>query len=266
VIPPKREPQETARDTERPPDPSEDAPTIVPPPFWESPSLPDLANLGDVARRHLKGLLEALVFVSDKPLKTGELAKAASAPGREVRGLLEELRTEYSEHGIQLDEVAGGWIFRTSAQYAPFVRDLTKRKPVKLSRAQLETLAILAYRQPITRPEIDDIRGVDSGATLKLLLERNMVRILGKKDEPGRPHLYGTTTEFLEFFQLKSLKDLPALREFTELNEDSRRLVEQELGEELDARQPEPAPEETQTADTAEDRDTLPPGEPFQEP
>ena len=116
-----------------------------------------------------------------------------------------------------LDEVAGGWLFRTNAQYAPFVRELAGGSPVRLTRAQIETLAIMAYRQPITRPEIDDIRGVDSGATLKLLLERDLVRILGKKDEPGRPLLYGTTTQFLEFFGLKSLKDLPTLREFTEL-------------------------------------------------
>src|SRR5208282_6175920 len=98
-----------------------------------------------------------------------------------------------------------------------------------------ETLAIAAYRQPITRPEIDDIRGVDSGATLKLLLERDLLRILGKKDEPGRPILYGTTSQFLEFFGLKSLKDLPTLKEFTELSEDSRRTVEKELGETLEA-------------------------------
>jgi segregation and condensation protein B len=200
-------------------------------------ALPEEA--GDVARTHLKGLLESLVFVSDKPIKSGELARAASAPVKQVRELLAELRGEYTSRGIQLEEIAGGWIFRTNPAYAPFVRDLTKHKPVRLTRAQVETLAILAYRQPITRPEVDEIRGVDCGATLKLLLERDLVRILGKKDEPGRPLLYGTTHAFLEFFGLKSLKDLPTLREFTELNEDSRRVVEQELGEVLDARQPE---------------------------
>ena len=142
-----------------------------------------------------------------------------------------------------LDEVAGGWLFRTSVQFAPFVRELTAGRPVRLSRAQVETLAIVAYRQPITRPEIDDIRGVDSGATLKLLLERDLVRILGKKDEPGRPILYGTTTQFLEFFGLKSLKDLPTLREFTELSDESRRVAEAELGD-VDARRPARPPPE----------------------
>jgi segregation and condensation protein B len=199
------------------------------------------APTSDVTRSHLKGLLEALIFASDHPQKANDLAKAASANVKEVRDLLDDLKTEYRPRGIQLDEVAGGWIFRTSSAYAPFVRDLTKQKPVRLSRAQVETLAILAYRQPVTRPEIDDIRGVDSGPVLKVLLERDLVRILGKKDEPGRPMIYGTTTTFLEFFGLKSLKDLPTLREFTELNEDSRRVAEKELGEVLDEKQPEVA-------------------------
>ena len=208
----------------------------------------------EVTKAHLKGLLEALIFASDHPQKPNELAKAASSNVKEVRELLEALKVEYQPRGIQLDEVAGGWIFRTSAAYAPFVRDLTKQKPVRLTRAQLETLAILAYRQPVTRPEIDDIRGVDSGPVLKLLLERDLVRILGKKDEPGRPMIYGTTTAFLEFFGLKSLKDLPTLREFTELSEDSRRVAERELGEVLDAKQPEPegVPPELVNADAGE--------------
>ncbi len=184
-----------------------------------------------VARAHLKGLLEAIVFVADAPMKTGEIARAASAPVQEVRPLLGELRAEYSLRGVHLDEVAGGWLFRTAAVYAPFVRDVTGKKPVRLSRAQVETLAIVAYRQPITRPEVDEIRGVDCGPVLKLLLERDLVRILGKKDEPGRPILYGTTAEFLELFGLKSLKDLPTLKEFTDLSDDSRRVYEDETGE-----------------------------------
>jgi segregation and condensation protein B len=178
---------------------------------------------------HLRGLVEALIFASDKPVTAGELARLASASVRDVKGLLTDLKQTYADRGIVLGEVAGGWLFRTNVQYAPFVRELTSERPVRLTRAQVETLAIAAYRQPITRPEIDDIRGVDSGATLKLLLERDLVRILGKKDEPGRPLLYGTTTHFLEFFGLKSLRDLPTLREFTELSDDSRRVAEAEL-------------------------------------
>jgi segregation and condensation protein B len=187
----------------------------------------------ELSRAHLRGLVEALIFASDKPLKAAELARLASAPVKQVREVLGELKATYAGRGVVLDEVAGGWLFRTSVEYAPFVRELASEKPVRLTRAQVETLAIVAYRQPITRPEVDDIRGVDSGATLKLLLERDLVRILGKKDEPGRPILYGTTHQFLEFFGLKSLKDLPTLKEFTELSDESRRVAEVELGEVL---------------------------------
>jgi segregation and condensation protein B len=187
----------------------------------------------ELSHAHLRGLLEALVFVSDKPVTSNELARVASAPLKQVKEVMGELKQGYARRGIELDEVAGGWLFRTNVQFAPFVRELTSERPVRLSRAQIETLAIVAYRQPVTRPEIDDIRGVDSGATLKLLLERDLLRILGKKDEPGRPLLYGTTSQFLEFFGLKSLKELPTLREFTELSEESRQAAEAELSEVL---------------------------------
>ncbi|WP_437969931.1 SMC-Scp complex subunit ScpB [Sorangium sp. So ce260] len=189
-------------------------------------------GLSAVARKHLKGVLEALIFVAERPVPARELARSANAEHRVVRELLAELVAEYDGRGFRLDEIAGGYVFRTSPAFAPFVREVTDQKPVKMSRAQTETLAIVAYRQPITRPEIDEIRGVDSGAALKSLLERDLVRILGKKDEPGRPMLYGTTAQFLEFFGLKALGELPTLREFTELTEESRRAYERELGEE----------------------------------
>ncbi|WP_437679862.1 SMC-Scp complex subunit ScpB [Sorangium sp. So ce131] len=188
--------------------------------------------LSAVARKHLKGVLEALIFASERPVPARELARSANAEHRVVRELLAELVAEYDGRGFRLDEVAGGYVFRTSPAFAPFVREVTDQKPIKMSRAQTETLAIVAYRQPITRPEIDEVRGVDSGAALKSLLERDLVRILGKKDEPGRPMLYGTTAQFLEFFGLKALGELPTLREFTELTEESRRAYERELGEE----------------------------------
>ena len=216
----------------------------------------------DLSRAHLRGLLEALVFASDKPMKAGELARLASAPVKQVRELLKELEGAYVGRGIVLGEIAGGWLFRTSVEYAPFVREMSSEKPVRLTRAQVETLAIAAYRQPITRPEIDDIRGVDSGATLKLLLERDLVRILGKKDEPGRPILYGTTNQFLEFFGLKSLKDLPTLKEFTELSDESRRVAEAELGDVLpDAPPPSPA-EPGDTLTPPPEHDTIAPPAP----
>jgi segregation and condensation protein B len=193
---------------------------------------PGTVPAGDVSRAHLKGLIEALVFVSDHPLSINDIAKAAGRADKKlVRALADELKIDYSRRGIQLEEVAGGLVFRTNAAYGPFIREAVARRPVRMTRAQLETLAIIAYRQPITRPEVDEVRGVDSGPVLKMLLERDLVKILGKKDEPGRPLLYGTTPAFLEFFGLRSLKDLPSLREFTELSDDSRRVYDREMAE-----------------------------------
>jgi segregation and condensation protein B len=228
-------------------------------------ALPDSIDrvLPGASKKHLQGLVEALIFASDHPITPKELARAATAQTKEVKEVLEQLKLDYDGRGIQLEEVAGGWIFRTNPVFAPFVRDLTGQKPVKLTRAQIETLAILAYRQPITRPEIDEIRGVDSGPVLKLLLERDLVRILGKKDEPGRPLLYGTTSYFLEFFGLKSVKDLPTLREFTELTEDSKRVVEKELGETLETTQNAAFEADQEAASHKPDdtvRDTIAPG------
>ena len=200
----------------------------------EPDSEADARAEGEITELHLRGLIEALVFASDQPVRPGELARRAQAPAKEIKRILGDLRAFYMGRGIQLDEVGGAFVFRTNPVYAPFVRELTGQKPVKLTRTQVETLSILAYRQPITRPEIDDIRGVDSGPVLKMLLERDLIKILGKKDEPGRPILYGTTAQFLEFFGIPSLKDLPTLREFTELNDDSKRVVERELGESYD--------------------------------
>ena len=220
-----------------------------------APDEAEIEQARALSRAHLTGLVEALIFASDKPIKDREVARLASAPVKQVREVLAELRAVYAERGVVLSEIAGGWLFRTAAQFAPFVRELSAERPVRLTRAQVETLAIVAYRQPVTRPEIDDIRGVDSGATLKLLLERDLVRILGKKDEPGRPLLYGTTTQFLEFFGLKSLKDLPTLKEFTELSDESRRIAESELGEVL----PEAAADTVETKATNTDTISAPP-------
>jgi segregation and condensation protein B len=194
----------------------------------ESP--PDEASVDDTGA-FLKGLIEAVLFVADHPLELKDVARAARTDKKRAQELLAELVLDTKQRGIRVEEVSGGWIFRTNPQYAAHVRNFLQQRPVRLSRAQLETLAIIAYRQPVTRPEIDEIRGVDSGPVLKGLLERDLVRIIGKKDEPGRPMLYGTTATFLEVFSLKSLRDLPTLREFTELTDESRDAFERETGE-----------------------------------
>ncbi len=174
----------------------------------------------------LPSILESLLLVADRPLTSVEMATLVGEPHQQrVEEALQSIAAGLEPRGIQLHPVAGGWQLRTNPLNAPWVQKLISAKPVRLTRAQLETLAIIGYRQPITRPEIDEIRGVDSGGTLKTLLDRALVRILGKKEEAGRPLLYGTTKEFLGFFNLRDLRDLPTLREFHELTEEHQAQV-----------------------------------------
>src|SRR5439155_20962489 len=136
----------------------------------------------------------------------------------EVVTALEALAQRYERHGggLRLVQVAGGWQLRTPAEHAPWVRRLLRERPARLSRPMLETVAIIAYRQPCTRIEIEAIRGVEAEAVLSTLLERRLVRVVGRKEAPGRPLLYGTTREFLEVFGLPDLSALPTLRELGE--------------------------------------------------
>jgi segregation and condensation protein B len=168
----------------------------------------------------LESVLESLLFASDRPLTATELKRlVGERDTSKVTAALEALRTRRSDEqsGIQVASVAGGWQLRTHTDNAAWVSRLITGRPQRLTRAMLETLSIVAYRQPITRPEIDDIRGVDCGPVLKTLLDRNLVRMIGKKEEVGRPILYGTTPEFLRVFSLGDLSELPTLREFHEL-------------------------------------------------
>jgi segregation and condensation protein B len=178
----------------------------------------------------VRTIVEALLFLAEKPLTPEEVRQATGVDVERVGTAFDALSGQYREgvSGIVLHEVAGGWQLRTSPDVGEHARRFLKVKPQRLTRAALETLAIVAYRQPVTRPEIEEIRGVDCGAVVKALLERKLVKILGKKEEPGRPMLYGTTKEFLEFFALKDLASLPTLREFHELSEEHRDIVEKE--------------------------------------
>ena len=171
----------------------------------------------DTAGR-LESIVESLIFASDKPLGMGELKRLLNErDAKKITAALEAVKARFADRGIQLLGVAGGWQFRTNPENGAWVSKLMVGRPARLSRAMLETLAIVAYRQPITRPEIDEIRGVDCGPVLKTLLERGMIRMIGTKEEVGRPILYGTTPEFLRTFSLRDLTELPTLREFHEL-------------------------------------------------
>lgn len=186
--------------------------------------LPAAAAAMDAAQ--LAQLIEALIFATDKPLTVQRIRQLTRvADVNRITAALAKIAVDYADRGIVLSSVSGGYQFRTRSQFSSWVQQLIAGRPVRLSRAQLEALAIIAYRQPITRPEIDEIRGVDSGGTLKVLLDRQLIRSLGKKEEVGRPVLYGTTKEFLDFFSLGDLRELPTLREYSELTDESRSVM-----------------------------------------
>jgi len=172
-------------------------------------------------------VLEAMFFAAEKPLDLRALEETTQFPREVLQAALTELQATYApgSGGVALVDLGGRWQLRTEPQVGAYVRRMLQVKPLRLTRAALETLSIIAYRQPITRPEMEDLRGVDCGAVTKALLERKLIRILGKKDEPGRPLLFGTTKEFLELFNLRDLTQLPTLREFQELSEESRKIV-----------------------------------------
>lgn len=168
----------------------------------------------------LKSIVESLIFISEDPMSLDRLCGILQEYEREdIRVCLRQLQAEYDnpERGVFIAEVSKGFQFRTREENRDFVRRLVKTKSSRFSQSALETLAIIAYRQPITRAEIEYLRGVDSGGVIKTLLEKKLIKILGKKDIPGRPLIYGTTRNFLEIFSLKDLKSLPTLREIEDL-------------------------------------------------
>jgi segregation and condensation protein B len=184
----------------------------------------------------LEPLIEALLLASDKPLSVSDIKRlSGETDSRLINQAVEALIERRRGGGIQIMAVAGAYSLRTNPRFADWVSKLVSGKPVRLSRATLETLAIVAYRQPITRPEVDDIRGVDCGPVLRTLLDRNLVRIIGVKEEVGRPMLYGTTSEFLRIFSLKDLTQLPTLRQFHELSIEHQTKVDESHPAAVDA-------------------------------
>ena len=199
----------------------------------------------------LKAILESLLLAADGPVSADRLRDAVGEiPRKAVTDALGELRREYEEagRGLRLAEVANGYQLRTPSEHAEFVRRLTAVKPARMSRATLETLAIIAYRQPVTRAEIEEIRGVNVDGVVSTLLERRMIRIVARKDVAGKPFLYGTTGEFLEAFNLKDLKSLPTLQEMEELTQSLPEPGAEVQGE----ASPEAAPDEGEAADSQE--------------
>lgn len=171
---------------------------------------------------NLKAIVESLLFASDTPLTVDKIKSVLETEDRKtIREALTSLAEEYesAKRGFFLTEVAGGFQFRTRPEYRQWVRRLKETRPARLSKAALETLAIVAYKQPVLRSDVEYLRGVDSGGTLRTLLERSLIRVMGRKDLPGRPMIYGTTKQFLELFDFKDLNELPTLKELTDLGE-----------------------------------------------
>ncbi len=171
----------------------------------------------------LKTIVESVLLASGKPLNAEQLlgvfGDGEKPPLEDINEALRALQNDYAERGLELVEVASGFRIQVSQTMEPWVSRLTEEKPARYSRALLETLALVAYRQPITRGEIEDIRGVSvSTSIMKTLQEREWVRVVGHRDVPGRPAMYGTTRQFLDYFNLKGLDDLPTLMELRDID------------------------------------------------
>ena len=169
---------------------------------------------------NIKHIIESLLFVAEEPLTVDKIKRVtAHAETKEIKDALAALSAEYEARpgGFYLDEVAGGFQIRTRPEYNEWIRKLIQPRPLRLSKAALETLVIIAYKQPIIRSDIEHLRGVDCGGVLRVLLERKLIRVLGRREIAGRPLIYATTKHFLEVFDLKNLKDLPTPREIEEL-------------------------------------------------
>ncbi|UCB54773.1 MAG: SMC-Scp complex subunit ScpB [Thiotrichales bacterium] len=176
-------------------------------------------------QQQLKNIIEAVLMSAEKPLKVNDIEALfvgdVDMPSRDdIRKVLKELAEDYQSRGFELKQVASGYRIQVAQGYSEWVGRLWEEKPARYSRALLETIALIAYRQPITRGEIEEVRGVSvSSNIIKTLMERQWIKVLGHKDVPGKPALYGTSREFLDYFNLKSLDELPTLAEIRDLDQ-----------------------------------------------
>ena len=186
----------------------------------ESSEEPEVEGHREISASELKGITEALIFVADEPLSAKTIADVLKLEQTAVEKAIKSLDDEYARRagGLQLREIAGGWQIGTRPEHHEHVRTYLKSKPsAKLSLASLETLAVIAYKQPVTVPEILDIRGVQSPSAIKTLLDKRLIVAKGRKETVGRPMMYGTSKEFLIQFGLKDLSELPSMEDFQDL-------------------------------------------------
>jgi segregation and condensation protein B len=205
--------------------------------------------------KSLQLIVEALLFASDKPLSIKEIRTCLpEAKPTEIKEALEALENDYMnmERSFRLRQVADGYQFRTRSEYSPFIQKMFEASPTRLSRAAMETLSIIAYKQPILRQEVERFRGVDVGGILRTLLEKGLIKIMGRKDLPGRPLIYGTTTKFLEVFDLKDLESLPKLKEIKAFGSDEDE-GETQIPQEESHEEEGPREQEAETEDTSQE-------------
>jgi segregation and condensation protein B len=188
----------------------------------ETELLPEIATSNiELPDAQLRAVVEAVIYVTDEPLSADQIATALQQPAARIGQVLEELTAEYNkpEHGLTIREVAGGYKMSTKPEHHEAIRAFVKnlKPPLKLSLAALETLALIAYKQPITAPEVMEVRGVQGAGVIKTLIDRKLIATAGRKTVLGKPILYKTTKEFLVQFGLKDLSELPTLKEFEEL-------------------------------------------------
>lgn len=196
----------------------------------DSVAAEERSPIESIDQMEVKGMLEALLFVAHEPLTLEKMAGALEhVPKSTIQSVLEVLQSEYEQNGrgLQIAEVAGGYQCVTRPEYGRVIKRLIKGKTTaKLSRSALETLAIIGYKQPMTRADIEKIRGVETSGVLRTLLDQKLVRIVGRQDVPGRPILYGTSKQFLHRFGLRDLRDLPPLKEIKELGDPEQDLLD----------------------------------------
>jgi segregation and condensation protein B len=206
----------------------------------------------------LKNIIEAALLAAGRPLTIDQMVaifEEAECPERDaVRQAIDTLNEEYAERGIEIHRVASGYRLQVKKELAPWVSRLWEEKPARYTRALLETLSLIAYRQPITRGEIEDVRGVAvSSNIIKTLMEREWIRVLGHRDVPGKPAMYGTTREFLDYFNLKSLSQLPTLQELRDIDSINAEL---DLDDNNIAAAEGPSDEDISVPDSGEDSDS----------
>ena len=184
--------------------------------------------------KELKHIIESLLFVSETPLSVQKIKSIINIDdSKSIKQALEQLNREYEmrKGGFYLTEAAGGYQLRTRPEYKEWIKKMLQNRPARLSKAAMETLAIIAYKQPVIRSDVEYIRGVDCGGVLRVLLEKKIIRVMGRKEIPGRPMIYGTTQTFLELFELKDLKDLPTPKEIEDFNKNKEDIPTGSLNE-----------------------------------